>query len=343
MHERINPCNQTGKILDAIATEIDSPITPVTREEKILVAIADKSNIDFTPATRKEYFLNEVLRNEQPHAQVDFLSFYNQVIASVVYTIYDTIVFPRPWIQRGYLFIGWNMDEDAIKAAMQNGDEHISVKPVYEYNAEETVAVTIKYENGLHEDEERLLPYNNIANLEATEIPGYRFECWKDSDGYTLSAKESYAVKLQTPKELTAIYVDENSPVTEKRPITAMVDAAADIIDGESTQIYLSTASIPDGYAPVKHGIVRSVLAFVPSDNLSEQLVIGGENVKIHQANTSDYDNTFELTLTRSSESGKASKVYARAFVIVEKDGEQETIYSDNIFAYSYNDLIEEA
>lgn len=333
------PVTRREKILDAIATEIDSPITPVTREEKILVAIADKSNIDFTPATREEYFMWKVLRSEWPSALVEFVSAYGLTIVSKQYAAYDGIDFPPPSSRYGYEFLGWNLTEEQIQQKIKNGEDHIVVSPVFRKNESDKKYITVSYKDNLHEPDYYEAYLSDSIRLTAAEIPGYQFSCWKSSDGYVLSNEGVYTIKTADSTEIIAEYVPEGEEVVHQ-PIIAMTGITTSVNGTKNNIVFMATSSFSDDYTAVKQGIIHSNTLNFPSDDLYNRLVIDGEGTKKYEEALPSSDH---LTYSLNMGSHTDTMVYGRAFMILENGaGEQTTIYSENILSGSFDSLSEQ-
>lgn len=339
MSKELTPITREEKILHAIATDAAIPITPVTRKEKLVAAMADGGNVDFVPATREEYFLDQVLRIKQPHALVEFISYYGQVMLSTVYTIYDTINAPVGPSRTGYVFERWDKDQETIWGEIRNGEEHVIVRPIYVTSGKE-VTYTVQYSGvGLESYTRKELESNNIV-VEAPDVEGLKFAGWRFEDGTQLSTQTRYLFKSSGNITLVAEYVSGDTDVVQK-PVIAMTGASAKIEDGKNKLTYISTKSVPEGYEVLEYGLIFSANSKYGEDDWRETFEIEGDNVSKVIDTGSELTGIYSRTWS-INEANRDLILYGRGYMLV-KDAQANTypVYSDNRFAYSFNNLVE--
>ena len=270
-------------------------------------------------------------------AFVEFTSYYDQVLSAETYSMEDSIEFPAGPSRKGYTFTGWDHTEETIHSAIQAGETHITVKPTYEKSGN-MVLINVSYLNVEHEVDTYEAPEGELIRLEAPEIPDHQFACWKAADGTMLSTEPVFQIMTVGDADIYAEYVPEGTEGLESLPLIAMTGASASVVDGKNKISFLAVRSVPEGFTVVEHGILRSTDSQYGEADAARTMVIGATNVKKNPSTTLDNNGSYSVNITVGSKT--TTKVYARGYLVVQDaEGNQTTVYSENILGYTFEEL----
>lgn len=243
------------------------------------------------------------------------------------HTMVEDAPYPDVPSVTGYTFIEWSMDPDyALEKAL--GGEDVVVTPLYENKNEfyDTTAfcVGIDGELGINPLSTHTRRAGTMAQFEAIEIDGYTFIGWASSADATepdLGTSNTYEVKVVQDKSVYALY--SQTEVLEEKPMVAITDKGVVTEYGYEELFFTATRSIPDGFTLVEYGILA---AKTEETGTEDNLIIGGEGVLQKKGQLNDNG---AFTLFVNIDGDYEIVIYARGYLIYEKDGEQITVYSD--------------
>ena len=275
--------------------------------------------------------------NQENLAFVEFISFYDQVMLAETYSANDTISFPDGPSRTGYFFVSWQYTEEQIQEMIRNGVKHIAVKPVYEKSGN-NITLTVVYSNQIHAEEEYIANEGTSVKVTAKDVQGYEFSCWRDADGYLLSTSKSFYLLTTDGAVITAEFVPEAQEPFEQKPVIALSGVYGITTDGKNKIVFIVNRDVPQGYMVVEHGIIRSTDTMYGLEGATERMTLEGANIKKHQSIDNSLNSHYVLTLNVGASVNTV--VYARGYLVVEDgSGSRTTLYSDKIYAVSFNDL----
>lgn len=269
---------------------------------------------------------------------VEFVSDYNQIIASKSYTCVDgeiteIIEIPAGPSKKGYKFDAWSLTAEQIAMQIKDGATYIKVTPNYIWDPAQFV-VTV-YINGVKDtdqsDDEYLEGSVKVVNAPAILNEGEGdaeriFSHWTDGEGVILGYSTTYSMKITKSVELKAVYVKPTVTVVQK-PTMVMTDVYAmeEGEEGSKTHklAFSATRDVPNGYTLVEHGILVST----KYAGTNEGFVLGDSDITKFVSTGTLNSGVFTLTLNLTGFEGK--EVKARGYLIVSKDGQEEIYYSD--------------
>lgn len=262
-------------------------------------------------------------------AMVEYVSGYGQLLSYEYYSAGDTIVEPVAPSKLGYTFTGWSLTAEQIKEKIAAGEKQITVTPVYTQN-DTTFTVTVEYGDGTSETHS--VAQGSGFTAVAKPIEGKVFTCWTASNGLILSYEPNYLIRVSSDVTLIAVYADK--PVSP-RPVVAITDKFASVVNGKNKVSFTATRSIPEGYELIEHGVLYGTDASLAQESA---LVLDGANVKKGQSGslTSNGAVTMNISVGDTTD----TTVYARGYMIVQniQTNNIETIYS-LIESGSFNSL----
>ena len=266
---------------------------------------------------------------------VEFLSSFGQVLAYSSYTAEQEITFPAAPSKMGYSFTNWDKDSAAIKTAITNSVELITVNPVYSQNST-NYTVTVDYVGTSLANATYTELQGTVVKLQAPSVYGKTFKCWaKDEAGTSvLGTDTTYNTRVVADTTIYAIYVDKGI-VVEKTPVIAITNVSASAV-GDVHKLHITaTRSVPTGYTLVEQGMICNT-----TDNsvTNESLVLDGSNVKKFKGSDLSANNMFTLNFKVATDS---TMVHARGYMVVVNDttGDTEVIYTE-IASQSYSSVI---
>lgn len=266
---------------------------------------------------------------------VEFLSSFGQVLAYSSYTAEQEITFPAAPSKMGYSFTNWDKDPAAIKTAITNSVELITVNPVYSQNST-NYTVTVDYVGTSLANATYTELQGTVVKLQAPSVYGKTFKCWaKDEAGTSvLGTDTTYNTRVVADTTIYAIYVDKGI-VVEKTPVIAITNVSASAV-GDVHKLHITaTRSVPTGYTLVEQGMICNT-----TDNsvTNESLVLDGSNVKKFKGSDLSANNMFTLNFKVATDS---TMVHARGYMVVVNDttGDTEVIYTE-IASQSYSSVI---
>lgn len=263
-------------------------------------------------------------------------------MAAETYSSTDTINFPTGPSRTGYYFSGWDHSEQDIKDEIASGARYIVVSPCYEKSTD-GLLLTIHYtavnnQNDIHEPLIISGEQGDPVTVEAPEIDGYLFSCWRDADGALLSTQSQYRIMTVDGNEITAEYVYESESPHEDVPVVALTDAVPIVDDGVNKIEYVATGSMSDEYTTVEIGVIYSTSSKYGENNATETMKRDESGISIGSAELTGQRPAYTYTVQVGSKTDTV--VYVRAFMVVKnQNGDLFEIYSDNIYKYSYNML----
>ncbi len=261
-------------------------------------------------------------------ANVTFMTEYGQVISTRSYASSEKILFPDVPFRVGKTFIGWDHTEEEIVEGIENGEEFIVVRPMFE--SEDEVGISVYYQvNGTNEFQ-RHSSIGQGSSYLATAPETYNgqpFAYWMKGDSiisYTLSC--SFFANEDT--DITAVYGDFKAE-EPKAGISGKVNG--------NYIILTANRAIDESYTLIEHGIIivtSSEFGHDTPENRTKAdsaLVLNGENVKkTYVSSNNEYYGNFAINLNTN---GNDRTVYAKAYITygVREDGETvlNTVYSD--------------
>ena len=266
-------------------------------------------------------------------ALVEFVSEYNQVMDSKIYTGSDNIVLPAGPSKMGYTFTGWSLTEGEIRAKITAGETHITVKPEYIQDTSKTYKVTV-FVNGKKDDnqtEEGILP-GSTKTVNAPNVEGKVFQQWEDEQGTILGYGSSYSMQVSKDVVINAVYGDAT---VEAEPVIAMTNVFTTDLNNKKKISFSVTRDVPDGYEVVEHGMLYNTSGMSPEPT-KETFVIGADGVNEYEYDTTAPKGVFTLNVDVTNK--ESTKVAARGYMIVKnKSTEHEDIYYSGVEYRSYN------
>lgn len=262
---------------------------------------------------------------------VEYVSDYGQLLSYQSYAENDTIEPPTAPSKLGYTFIGWDLSVDEIREKIKAGEQHITVKPLYEAN-NTNFTVTVKYPDGTLADDTYTGTEGSGLTVTAKDIDGKVFAYWTDADGKILSYEQSYFVRVTSDVALTANYEDK---AVEVKPVIAMTAMYASIIGGKNKVSFTATRSVPEDYTLLEQGILYGTDSALAGN---DAMVLNGTNVR--KSKSSSLTNNGVYTLNISVGAKTDMNVYTRGYMIIRNNltNNVETVYSDIVYD-SFNGL----
>lgn len=269
-------------------------------------------------------------------AMVEFVSAYNQVIASQIYDGDDTITFPDGPSKMGYTFTGWNLTQNEIHTKITAGETHITVTPVYEQDTSVKYTVTV-YVDGVMDNEQMatgILP-GSTKTVNAPVVDGKVFLYWTDADGNILGYDTSYFMQINKDIVVKAVYGEE---AVEAKPVIAMTNVFTAYYDDKNILSFSVTRDIPEGYTLVEHGMLYNKLGTItnPTEDI---FILGGTGVSKYVSTATKLSGVFTLNVMVTNV--KDVKVAARGYMIVKDSEGKEEIYYTDMAYISYNEIAE--
>ena len=302
----------------------------VSRERSYDFTIISATTLEAVSVSSEDY-------SGEKMAFVEFSSYYDQILSAETYSSLDEIEFPTGPSRKGYVFSGWDHTQEEIRSAIEAGETHITVKPVYEKTGNKAM-LTVLYEGAEREPDTYEAEEGSIITVEAPEIDSCSFSNWQAADGTLLSTKEQYSILVLKDVEIQAVYTVAGVQGLKKTPVIAMIGASAYTEGGKNKLSFTAVRSLPEGYSIVEHGILRSTDASYGQADAQNTMVIGAANVKKIASADLSMDGSYSINITVGSKTDTV--VYARGYLVVrDQDGEQSTVYSENILGYSFNKL----
>lgn len=318
----INWCNDNGKI---VSTETSYTFT-VTGD--VTLNMTNRATAENT-------------------AMVEFVSAYNQVIASQIYTNDAAITPPSGPSKMGYIFKGWSLTEDKytdwattqseIQAKITAGEKHITVVPVYEQDTSVTYTVNV-YVNGEKDDTQSATGIfaGATKTVSAPTIDGKVFLYWTDKaeNGTILGYDTSYFMQINKNIEIYAVYGEKE---VEKQPVITMTNVYTTIEDEKKKLSFSVTRDIPEGYTLVEHGMLYHTKQTITNPS-EDTFILGGDGVSKYVSTDTKLSGVFTLTVNVTT--GEDVKVITRGYMIVKDTitGAEEVYYT-SIENKSYSDL----
>ena len=302
----------------------------VSREKTYEFTIISATTLEAVSVSAEDY-------SGEKMAFVEFSSYYDQILSAETYSSADEVEFPSGPSRKGYVFSGWDHTQEEIRSAIDAGETHITVKPVYEKTGN-LALLTVLYAGAEREPDIYEAEEGTMVTVEAPEIDACSFSHWQAADGTLLSTKEQYNILVLKDAEIQAVYTAAGVQGMEKTPVIAMTGASAYTEDGKNKISFTAVRSLPEGYSVVEHGILRSTDASYGQADAQNAMVIGGANVKKIASADLSADGSYSINITVGAKTDTV--VYARGYLVVRnQDGGQSTVYSENIFGYSFNEL----
>ena len=266
-------------------------------------------------------------------AMVEFISDYNQVIASRIYASDEAITFPDGPSKMGYTFKEWNLSQEEIWAKIKAGETHIKVTPIY-IQDETKYTITVYVDGVISENlAVKDIPAGESRVVSAPQVDGKVFLYWTDEEGNILGYDTSYFMQVNKDIVVKAVYGIE---VVEKKPVIAITNVYT-TMEGEKKKISFSaTRDIPDEYTLVEHGILYR--AWTANEAPSEEdIVLGGSELRKSVSSATMLSGVFTMNLNVT---GKEDvKVAARGYMIVKNAMGGEEIYYTDLSYCSYNEI----
>lgn len=282
------------------------------------------------------YTVSENTMQSEGGAYVVFMTAFNQIIASGTYFADSNIVFPAIPARIGYTSDGWNKTDADIRQLIQNGSTYIVVTPVYTQTGK-TSTVIVRYKNNLLPEEEYYPAEGNAVTVTAADIEDYTFACWKDSDDILLSTEQEYKILTSDGSVIYAEYVSAGE-TPERKPVIALTRASWTQSESANRIVYTATRSLPDGYSVLENGILRSTNSAYGNEDAKNTFVLNAEGVKASKSSDLAANGVYTLNLNVGEQ--KDTTVYGRGYMVIKDEtGEQTVVYSDKIYAFTFNEL----
>ena len=195
-------------------------------------------------------------------ALVEFVSVYNQVIASGTYSAGDNITVPDGPSRVGYTFTGWSLTKDEISAKITAGETHIAVKPVYEKVKTERRVYVFVDQNADPTAVAGVFAPGDVTTVTAPNVAGKVFLHWEDREGNVLGYDSSYSMQIGSEDVyVRAVYGTESEAA---KPVIAITNVFTTELNGKCKLSFSATRDVPDGYTLIEHGM------YFYSDNIAE-------------------------------------------------------------------------
>lgn len=353
--ETANDAKYTATI-DGTEHDGDYTFTNVTVGEQITVTASDKDKVlqwentsgkimgrgeslTFTAAPGKTTVRLVYKYEMQGAAYVQFVSLSGQVLYAGTFDDIriDSLVIPCGPTKAGCSFSGWMIkgtDLEAtaenIKALIQAGNTLITAEPSY-LQQNIIYTVTVNYSLAVPSEIYTGIPVGTAYTVTAPEtISNSIFVAWKDNaTNEVVSYNRSYYFQVLGSTSLTALYTANDHQI-DTFPIITISSARA-IDDGGTHKISASvTRSIPEGCTLVEQGVLYSKEAHDDG-----ALFLGSDFVYKYVSSSTSLNGVVNLNVRPANDTDVVS---IRGYMILSKNGEQETYYSD-IVSGSYFDL----
>ncbi len=318
-----------------LLSAVDSAKVLQWQDENGMILGTD-ANLSFPVNSRSSLML--VYRSElADQAFVQFVSSYDQVLSYNQYSATDEILFPTAPTRFGYTFDKWVFEgtdteatEESIRAQIASSNL-ITLRPSYTKN-EGTLIVTVEYAGVNRAADQYSLAVGSTRTLQAPEIDGYTFQCWKKGST-VLSYRGDYYIQPGRDTTLTACYVTSGTQV-QRVPVIAMTDLITEINEANHLITCFATRSIPDGYTLLEQGVLYGINL---ESLTAETFVPGASGVYSYKGST-EYRNGVQRLSNRVS--SDTIVIYHRGYMIVrdESTGEEAYYYTD-IVSGSYNSI----
>ena len=276
-----------------------------------------------------------------------------QIISSMYCTANDPVYFPAGAplnIGEGFRF--WSMGdgqsavtERDIHNAIPTSNGLIVVYPVYESSGTQTYTVTLQFQdaegNSVMDTDSTTykdIPVGEGVTVEAADIQGYHFKCWKDGDR-ELAYTSLYRVLTTGDVTLTAVY--DVAPV-EPMSMVAITNQFRSMNGSYNRLTFTSTRSIPETYEVMSVGLLYMRQDKLPqgatAEQINEILVLNSGNANVKT--TVGTSKVLNGTYTYSINCKDPARVYVvRGYAVVKNSkGVVFNVLSDCV-SYSYNTL----
>lgn len=255
-------------------------------------------------------------------ALVQFVSEYDQVMKSGIYTPQSTIELPAGPSKLGWDFDKWRITPQNILDMIMAGETHIEVSPEYTPSVD-IYTVKVYVDGELEETKSVGAADSEAMTVTAPEKSGKKFWHWEDENGTILGFNTSYSMRVSRDISIYAVY--GNKP-EEKEPVIAMTNVFTTDLDGVKKLSFSVTRDVPEGYTVVEYGMLCNTNVY--SEPTKESFVIGGVGVHKYEGKKFEENSKGVFTLNVTVRYPDI-KIAARGYMIVEKDGKMQTIYSD--------------
>ena len=295
---------------------------------------------------------------EENSVQVVFESFYRQELSRGVITKTTTdgsvtvnlndLKIPAIPTRNGYTASGWDIKgtkdsitaengnlSEAVQAYLTNPanleglkDQTITFKAAYKLATSQTYEIRVNNGGTISKKSYKI---SDIVKLTAVEVPGKYFSHWKNADGNIVSYNPNYSFYAVTNIYLEAVYVENESdkvtPIGVTETLKLEKEDVGDVNDDNGELLYkkekvtiVSLSTVPSGCKIHKAGVIAALKGCLGDNELTE---------KTAQAVTGDAwtGTTYRYTLSVTKKS--TDFIYARAYLVYEKDGKMYTVYGD--------------
>ena len=266
-------------------------------------------------------------------AMVEFVSAYNQVIAGRIYGSSETITFPDGPSKMGCNFKGWSLTQDEIHQRIKDGEEHITVTPVYEQDTTKTYTVTV-YVDEVQDDSQTAtgILAGTTKTVKAPTVDGKVFLYWTDADGNILGYDASYFMQINKNIVVKAVYGEE---AVDVKPVIAMTNVFTTSTGGKNKISFTVTRDIPEGYTLVEHGVLYNKDGTIANPT-EDTFVLGGTYVSKYTSTATKLSGIVTVNLNMTG--AENTKVVARVYMIVKNSEGNDEIYYSEIAYASYNE-----
>ena len=266
-------------------------------------------------------------------AMVEFVSAYNQVIAGRIYGSSETITFPDGPSKMGCNFKGWSLTQDEIHQRIKDGEEHITVTPVYEQDTTKTYTVTV-YVDEVQDDSQTAtgILAGTTKTVKAPTVDGKVFLYWTDADGNILGYDASYFMQINKNIVVKAVYGEE---AVDVKPVIAMTNVFTTSTGGKNKISFTVTRDIPEGYTLVEHGVLYNKDGTIANPT-EDTFVLGGTYVSKYTSTATKLSGIVTVNLNMTG--AENTKVVARGYMIVKNSEGNDEIYYSEIAYASYNE-----
>ncbi len=248
---------------------------------------------------------------------VIFVSDYGQVMHRQQLTAAEAAALQMPAVplKTGYEPGHWAMDHAQILQAIENGQDVITVRPIYP-EIIRNAAVTLVGGTLADGTTGGNFPLNTQLTVTAdAPAEGMVFACWQDAEGNIVSYEASYSFLLSGDTALTAVYAAETVEKLGTAQITAIHKQES--VNGIS---FVASFSVPEGCTIDFAGIVATSDAAKAANRTAENAdYVRGNG----QSQTSG-----RFTWTKSN-TGDTTQWYVRAYLVyTDAEGITHTVYS---------------
>ncbi|MGN1112930.1 MAG: hypothetical protein ACI4RP_06970, partial [Acutalibacteraceae bacterium] len=181
-----------------------------------------------------------------------------------------------------------------------------------------------------------------VAVANAPGVEGKKFQYWTDGNGKIVTYSQSYGFYVFGDRTLIAVYADKE---VEKKPTISMTKTFSYTKNNKNYVAFDATRDVPKTYKVIEYGVLygTSLSKFVNAteEERAENMQLNKERVYNCTFVKNSLRGTVRLNVNvANTDTAKNMSIFARGYMIVEKNGEQQTIYTPVVYG-SYNNPVQ--